>query len=176
MRKIIFITITLIFLVGGSISDLSARGFREAERIQKPPAAGTLKKIKPPAQDIIAQLPPFDKKAVQKAVHELASAWNEGTLSEYLDPGFYNKEKLLDAISKSVPSDATLRILNVRNVKQLKESVQQTGKAVERISSVSATVETQIEFDDPLTGFQRLPGTSEFIFMITETFSSGDLY
>jgi len=42
-----------------------------------------------------------------------------------------------------------------------------------RVSTVSVIVLTQIEFSDPQTGFQRLDGTNEWTFRVTERLGGG---
>jgi hypothetical protein len=68
-----------------------------------------------------------------------------------------------------VPRDAVLRVLGVQGVQTLEQYVQadDSGQAM-LVSRVSATVRTQVEFDDPAAGFQRREGTNEIVLLVKE--------
>ncbi len=86
-----------------------------------------------------------------------------------LATNFYDKSRLLDALNTNYPRDAKLRILAVQGVQTLAQYVQAGAGGVEQlVSRVSVTARTQVEFNDPRTGAQRLEGTNEYILLFTE--------
>lgn len=175
MKRATISIICFIFLFMQS-AELQARSFRERSPILKPAKEkAEVSKQESLPKEVIDELPPLDMQEVREIISDIADSWNSGTLSEYLDEGFYNKDRLLDTLAVEVPRDAVLRILNVRNLQVLRKSVERGGEetTVLRSSSVLAVVETQVEFNDPRTGFQRLPGTLEIILRIDETFTAG---
>ncbi len=167
--KIIFMAFIVLFLTG-TTTDTYARSFRGARHINVPGGKAALQPSEKLPSDI--KLPEFDDATVRDAVNSLADAWNSPGLVKYLDPGFYDRDRLLDTISSEAPHDARLRILSIRNIRKLDTSIhtRPEEKILERISRVSTVVETQVEFNDPATGFQRLSGTIEMIFNVSETF------
>lgn len=119
----------------------------------------------------VAEIQPPDRTALQGAVKELMGSWNSGELNEKLGQEFYDKDRLLDSIGENVPRDARIDVLGIQNVQVLGQYQQesQDGRPVDILTStVSATVRTQIEFNDPQRGFQRVDGTNEYILRITE--------
>jgi hypothetical protein len=172
-NKLLIILAISIFSTCASIN-VQARSFRGAEIILSPRALPQKGDASPrPADAALAgQLPAFDAGLVKNAVADLAQSWNSGKLSNYLDEGFYNKDRLLDTISSDIPKDAILRVLSIRNITVLNSSssIDPNTQKVERASRVSATVETQVEFNHPANGFQRLPGTLELTLQVVESF------
>ena len=175
MNKTIVIATSLLLLSFSFINDASSRSFRGVDRIISPVNKAVVQKdnVQKPAAEPDVQLPAFDEVIVRKAITELADSWNSGGLGEFVDEGFYNRDRLLDTLSSDIPEDAILRVIDIRNIKQLDSMVSEGNKAgtFDRTSRVSATVETQIEFNDPVTGFQRLPGTLEMILNVVESFT-----
>lgn len=107
-----------------------------------------------------------DEAMVIKAVQAIANAWNSGALDPLLDDRFPSKHLLLDTIDEVVPRDATLRITGIRSIGVLGQRYDKLNKQL--ISTVTATVDTQIEFNDPAQGFIRLDGTNEFVLRVEE--------
>jgi hypothetical protein len=110
-------------------------------------------------------------KTVETAVKNLASAWNSQALDSMLDDRFYDKQRLIDSLVEKAPRDAQLQILGIQNVQVLQQFVQPAEadrSGAVRVSRVSATVRTQIEFNDPAKGFQRIQGVNEFILEVRE--------
>ncbi|MBC8412871.1 hypothetical protein H8E50_04270 [bacterium] len=173
MKRKIAVVISLLIALSLPVPDLEA-GIRGRARIQTP-SKRLIEAMRRPAvsREIQAELPPLDEQEARTAIISISEAWNSGGLGEYLDESFYNKDRLLDTISSDIPQDAVLRVLNVRNIKMLNNSVAQGEEqgTIIRTSQVSAVVETQVEFNDPKTGFQRLPGTLEMVLKIDEIFS-----
>lgn len=151
--RIVYLMLILI-VVGLSVQ---ARDFRSIQPIAQPEAT--------PADAIaVIQMQPVPRFRVEQAIDAIAAAWNGGTLDPLLADSFINKSRLLDTIAEVVPRDAQLSILGIQAVSTLGQ-YQQNNKV---ISSVSAVVLSQIEFNDPLTGFQRLEGTGEWYFQVEE--------
>jgi hypothetical protein len=112
---------------------------------------------------------PVDPALVSEALQALARAWNTGSLEPLLADNFTNRQRLLDTLQEVAPRDARLQILGVQSV-VTHDQILQRGEdgAMRRVSTVTAVALTQIEFNDPRTGFQRLQGTNEYTFRVTE--------
>jgi hypothetical protein len=68
-----------------------------------------------------------------------------------------------------LPRDAKLRVLGIESIQTLEQTIDVTPDDQQtRISVVTATVRSQLEFDDPVSGFTRLDGTNEFLLRIKE--------
>lgn len=171
----------LPFFIAGiillAVLPAAGRTFRDLDPIQRRGEIVIQQNGRLPLEPQLADsLPAFDAEQVRQAVHELAAAWNTGRLASHLDPGFYNRNRLLETIATAVPKDALLRVVNIRSIQPYDSRVFRAvndSNRIERVSLVAATVETQIEFNDPQAGWQRLPGTSEFILQVNETFVAG---
>lgn len=157
------VLVAALIAVPGPGADAVARTFRDINPIARPGA------LPEGAQRVVA-LKPVDRQLVVKALHSIARAWNTGALGPLLADDFTNGSRLLDTLAEVVPRDARLRILSVRSVStldQYRQLERDSGK-MRQVSTVSAIVDTQIEFNDPDQGFQRLDGTSEYVLRITE--------
>jgi hypothetical protein len=141
-----------------------AAQFRGSNRIERPGAepeapAGATRVEKPE---------PVPRKLIEDAVRELMGAWNTEKLERLLADSFFDRSRLLDAIVEDAPRDATIRILSIQNVQTLTQFTRPEGEGSTLvISTVSAVVRTQVEFNDPTSGFRRLEGTGEYLFEIT---------
>lgn len=139
-----------------------ARSFRNINPIATPGK-------QPPGTERVAHPQPVDPALVRQAIDQIAAAWNTGALGPLLDETFVNRQRLLDTLQNVAPREARIRVLAVRSVATLDQFLAPEEKGGDkRISTVSAVVETQIEFNDPRTGFQRLTGTNEFILRVVE--------
>lgn len=114
------------------------------------------------------------REVVEKAVRDIADAWNSGRLEGYLDRDFANGLRLEDVFRFTLPRDAKLVVLSIRSVSVLDQQLSREpvtpNQAPSVVSLVNAVVETQIEFLDGRAGFVRLPGSNEFTLRITEAF------
>jgi hypothetical protein len=138
---------------------------RQLNRIPTPQAAPKL----PPGARAVASVRPVSTVGIEAAVRLIASAWNAPRLAPVLADNFYDKSRLLDALNTKVPRDATLRVLAIQGVQTLNQYLQTNAAGAELlVSRVSVTVRTQVEFNDPNKGFQRLDGTNEFILLVTQ--------
>lgn len=175
MKAATFISCILLASFMIPVMPAQARSFRDMDPILQPEEILIQQQGRTPVDPEIAQaLPPLDTALVPEAIRDLAENWNSGRLGQHLDPSFYNRERLLEAITTTAPRDAKLKIINIRDIRPLDVRVFNHAKRpgfIERVALVSATVDTQIEFNSPRTGWQRLPGTSEFLLQVSETFS-----
>jgi hypothetical protein len=119
-------------------------------------------------------LQPVQTEVATGALKTILEKWNNGNIGGVLGEDFYDKTRLEDAVVEKVPRDATIRLLSVGGIQTLNQYEQagDNGGSL-RVSVVSVTAVTQIEFNDPdpLPGessFQRLQGENEYILRITE--------
>ncbi|GAB3376252.1 hypothetical protein NCG89_11710 [Spongiibacter taiwanensis] len=106
---------------------------------------------------------------VTQQVEGLLSRWNTPEMQQDLAESFRDGQRLMESMDVVVPRDATLRLLSVQGVQTLKQFKRpaENGEPARRVSIVSATVSTQLEYQSP-SGFIRLPGVNEFVLEISE--------
>jgi len=157
-RLLLSLLAALVFSSGAH-----ARSFREMNPIGQPEPLGA-HQTRPTTVRAVSQ----DR--VRQAMDGIAQAWSGGNISRFLDANFANGNRLADTVREVVPRDARLRIISVRSAATLDQRMESPpGQAAKRISTVSALVESQIEFNDPTRGFQTLKGTNEYILRFVET-------
>ena len=148
-------------------STSSAREFRTLNEIR---AAS----LPPDGATTVEQFVPVDQRLVNEAVEQIMRQWS--TPQAYLNKDFYDASRLEDVLDTLVPRDALVRILSVQGVQtlqQFQEREETTGELV-RVSRVSVTVRTQLEYNDPASGLVTLPGTTEYILKFREPIPGGD--
>lgn len=138
-----------------------AKEFRDIHRLNKPSSAaeaGYGEVIKP-----------VEKSVIEDAVNQVFSKYNTSEFDSLLAKSFYNKDLLTDAIDSQVPRDAAIRVLGIRGMETLGQTVEvQPGSHVNKlVSTVSVTVQAQMEFNNA-SGFQRREGVNELILRITQ--------
>ena len=156
--------LTLIALV--AVAPLAvAQEVRQLNRIATPQALPTL----PPGARAVTASRPVPRERIEAAVNQVTASWNTAELAPLLAENFYDKSRLLDALNARVPRDAKLRVLAIQGIQTLNQYLQANpGGTEDLVSRVSVTVRTQLEFNDPTKGFQRLDGTNEIILLVTE--------
>ncbi|MCS3903361.1 hypothetical protein J2T55_001382 [Methylohalomonas lacus] len=166
MKRHALLFAALILLLTGIMpttsTDSQARTFREFRQIPKPEGL-------PDNAERVETIEPVDRELVERGVREILGAWNSGQLESLLAEAFVNRQKLADTLITVVPRDAELDLLSLRSFSTLEQyntAVSQKGRY--RVSKVSAVIRMQVIFNDPQTGYQRLPNTSEFIIEIRE--------
>ncbi|OGT01098.1 MAG: hypothetical protein A3F73_12135 [Gallionellales bacterium RIFCSPLOWO2_12_FULL_59_22] len=122
----------------------------------------------PPGARAAASARPVSRAKVEAAVKQIASAWNTQQLEPLLAKNFYDKRRLMDSLGTIVPRDAKLRVLGIQGVQTLNQYVQAGARGEQLVSRVSATLRTQVEFNDPSSGFRRLEGDNEVILLVYE--------
>lgn len=152
----------------GMAGALQARQFRGMRPIATPVATAV---NLPDGARPVANIKPLSREQIEPLVRKLMEAWNTPALSDKLDEGFYDKSRLTDAIDRIAPRDATLRVQSLQGVQTLSQYLIADPEARGReklVSVVSATVRTQLEFNDPSAGFVRRPGVNEYILKVTQ--------
>ncbi len=159
-----FTLCVLAILVCGTflLNKASARQFRLITPITTP------EKV-PEGAVRLERFSPVNRDLVISAVYALADAWNTGNMAPMLsEQRFYNKYRLLDTITDVAPYDAVLKIQSVGGITTLEQYVKPKEGRRRQVSIVSAIVRTQIEFNDPNTGFIQLHGRNEFVLEIEQ--------
>ncbi len=156
---ILFASLFTVFLLA------HAQEVRQLNRIAVPKAVQKL----PPGARALTTPHPVPQERIDEAVQAVVTAWNTPKLAPLLADYFYDKSRLLDALSTKVPRDAKLRVISIQGKQTLLQYLQKNIDGVEQLKSrVSVTLSTQVEYNDPQSGFQRLNGTNEVILLITE--------
>jgi len=161
----VILSLSLPALVG----KLEARQFRSARPIATP--VQTVPDL-PDGARAVANIVPLQREYVEPAVQEVMASWNTDGLGEHLGDGFYDRTRLLDVVDTIVPRDAKIRLQSIQSVQTLQQYIQPDPAregAEQLVSKVTVTARTQVEFNSPDTGFQRLPGVNEFLLKITHS-------
>ena len=143
------------------VTDAEAAQFRNLKIIAAPTPP-------PPGFEAVEPAVPLDPRLVEKAVCKLIEAWNSADLERMLSDSFVDKSRLLDSLAENIPRDARLRILAIRGIQTLEQFAKPESETSQLVQSrVSAIANTQLEFNDPVQGFQILEGTVEYVFDVT---------
>jgi hypothetical protein len=147
----------------------AAQESRQLNRIATPQTANKLAPAAlPPGARLAATAHPVPAANVEAAVRQLAAAWNTAAMRPLLANNFYDKDRLIDALAR-VPRDARLRVVAVEGINTLSQWIEKVADGREQyVSRVSATVRTQVEYNDARAGFQRLDGTNELVLIVRE--------
>ncbi len=151
---------------------VDAREFRSINRIKTP----VINQIDVPEGAIVSQTPkPVPRRIVEREVESIISKWNTKDMDETLAKEFYDRTRLLDTVEIEIPRDARLRIMAIKSSRTLLEYriAGKNGLADQVVSHVSAVVDTQLEFSDR-DGYQRLPGSNEYLIKVMRKRKSGD--
>ncbi len=156
------LTITLLAMAGLLVlsSGSPARQFRQLAPIATPT---TTARALPEGAKPVANPRPLPRARVERLLRGVLAKWNGAGMTQTLAPEFYDRSRLLDTVDRLAPRDATLRLLSLQGV----QTLQQYQQGDRRVSIVSATARTQLEFNDPTLGFVRRQGVNEFILRIT---------
>ena len=152
----------LLVALAGAVS---GRQFRHITPIAAPASSAS---ALPAGATPVAETRPFTRSEIDPLVRDTLAKWNTAEMADTLAESFFDQNRLLDAVDARVPRDAKLTVQGIQGVQTLQQ-YNVPGSGGERgdvVSIVSATVRTQLEFNDPQSGFVRRPGTSEFILEI----------
>ena len=146
---------------------LEAREFRKINKMGPAPKAAQ------PGEDA-QNFIPVDKALVDQAVESIMALWSTPQMQEYLSKDFYERDRLKDVIDSRLPRDAEVRIMGIGGAQTLQQREEVGASGVpERISEVSVTVRTQLQYTDPANGLMRFPGTTEYILNFREKLDEG---
>lgn len=133
----------------------AAQESRVLRPIERPEARAPL----PAGAVRLAPFQAVSRERIEKVVAEILAAWGERRLDAVLAEGFYDRERLRDAIEVRVPRDASLRLIAIQGWQVVDQY--RIGRIV--VSKVSITVRTQLEWQDPSRGLQRREGVNDFL-------------
>lgn len=144
----------------------TAQEARTLNPIARPPAGGAASAT-PPGSGAFRPVSPA---IVRAAVERLVKSWNTPDLGPLLSERFPDKARLLDALASGVPRDARLGLLAIQGMQVLDQRFAPSANGIELevTSRVSVTFRTQVEFNDPSSGFQRREGVNEAILTVRE--------
>ncbi len=140
-------------------ADANAREFRERRQIKTKLNAEKFTDVADGSTKIDTPLK-LDDQLVRSAIQSVFDNWGTAEISKYLGDKFPNRNQLINALERHVPYDARLEVRGIRAIRTLG----QRSKDGNVISVVAADVETEVFYQDPTLGVQRLRGTSEYVF------------
>ncbi len=139
-----------------------AQEFRLLNRIATPTAAQRL----PSGARLVTSPQPIPAAEIEAAVREVVGSWNKPNLEGLLAENFYDKSRLLGTLAAGVPRDAALRIVSIQGSQLLSQYTMAGPDGQQALyRRVAVTVRTQVEFNDPQKGFQRLDGTNDLVLL-----------
>ncbi len=162
------IALATMVVVGAANVAWSAE-FRGRRAIANPstPSTGALARPAPPAD-----LVPVDPRIVRKAVEDLYATYtfDNGRMQAFLKQVFHDRDRVLENIATRIPRDAKLTVLGLEAIQTLEQTEGRLPTSADRFreSRVAVLVRGQIEFSDPVVGFVRRRGVSEFILNVYE--------
>ncbi len=109
---------------------------------------------------------PVSRAVAGKVAEKIIAAWNGNNIDSVLADQFFDKSRLSDAMNTKVPRDARLEVLAIQDVQTLGQKVTTGPGGRQLVSTVSITLKTQVTFNDPANGYQRLQGVNEYIVRI----------
>ena len=120
----------------------------------------------------VEKIVPVDRAVVEQAIKKLFAAYrpNSRELENMLADKFRDKSRLLDTITDRVPRDAKLVVVGIQSIRTLTQYMKPdpaTGTML-RVSTVTARVRSQLEYNDAVRGFQRLEGTNEYLLEVRQ--------
>ena len=145
--------------------EINARQFRLLSPIASPEQNGT---AIPKGTIAVDNIQPLSREDVEPLIRDLLSQWNTAEMASTLSDSFYDKSRLLDVMDTGVPRDAKLRVQSVQGIQTLGQYIN-PGEGDERgelVSIVSATVRTQLEYNNASGSFVSQTGTNEFILQV----------
>ena len=117
----------------------------------------------------VAQPVPLKIEEVRANIDRTFSTWNNGDVSNVLADNFYDKSRFSDSMQTNIPKDSKVKVMGMGSVQTLEQRiVTDPSGGRSRVTLGSVTVNSQVEFNDPKSGFVRVPGTNEIIFEMTE--------
>jgi hypothetical protein len=141
---------------------VEASEFRRIRPIPAPSKKGP-EVIKP-----LKKFIPLNREVVENAMKKIVNFWSRNDLQKVLGKEFYDRERLQDAMNSKVPRDARLDILSIQGIQTLGQEIVKGEKGEMVVSTVSVTARTEVLYNDPQKGLQRLEGTNEYIIRIKE--------
>ncbi len=150
--------------LGGAAA--AAGEFRAYQTIPTPASAPLA------AGEALPGVVPVDPGKVEAAVDKVFEAYSgldPGKLESVLAESFFDRSRVVDNVADNIPRDAKLEVLGIRSVQTLSQSIE-TGDdgRRRRVSVVTATVSSQLEFNNSGGTLTRLEGTSEYLLRISE--------
>ena len=166
-RLLIALTFTClsVLMVSTLPMNAQARQFRQVVPIATPKKnVASL----PEGAQAVEKAVELGRDVVTAAVNDVISKWNTADMQSTLGEQFFDRARLGDAMDTLVPRDAILSVQSVQGIQTLQQYLMPADEGEDLVSIVSATVRTQLEFNNPSTGFVRLPGVNEFVLQVTQ--------
>lgn len=165
-RKFLGHCILLAAFTLGCFSVAHARQFRQLQPIASPNSIVLHKQgIKP-----VERVEQLSRKEIEPHIRDLLNNWNTQQMADSISDQFFDKSRLMDAVDTVVPRDAKIRLQSIQGIQTLQQYIQPSSQngSYDRISIVSATVQTQVEYNGT-NGLVRLQGRNELLLEVIQT-------
>jgi hypothetical protein len=116
----------------------------------------------------VKKIIPIDRETVERTMRAVAESWNTADMAKTLAASFQDKDRLTDSVNSYVPRDARLSLVSVGSYRVLRQETKDDPQGPLLLSRVSVIARTQIEYNDPVAGFQTRRGEQEYIIKITQ--------
>lgn len=163
-----FVLLCTAWVVAGAFVPefADAREMRRFNAIRTPQQVAQLGGVQ---VDPVDRILPVDPRVAREAITRFIGAWNTPLINSVLAENFVDKSRFLDSTATNVPRTARLRLLSIQGVQTIAQGRRSSEEGERQlISTVVATVRTQVEFNDATSGFVRLEGTNDFYLTVTE--------
>lgn len=146
-------------------TDVSGAEFRSRIQIRTPEAA-------PPGAVSVSSFRPVNRAMVEEGLRKIFAAYgaNPAKLGPMLASRFQDKSRLLDSMNINLPRDVKLNLLALEAVNTLRQHVVPgaPGAPGTLVSMVNATARTQLVYNDPKLGYQRLEGSADYLLRVRQ--------
>jgi hypothetical protein len=163
---------TVLPLIGAAVVTFGVMGLGHGAEFRRANPLPTPELLQQGAAEVARTIEPVSRKRVEAAIRRVFDSYNDmspAQLEAVLAKSFYDRTRLVDNLVDSLPRDAKLRVLGIGSIQTLEQTIDVTPDDQQtRISVVTATVRSQLEFNDPVSGFTRLDGTNEYLLRIKE--------
>ena len=120
----------------------------------------------------VTQFRSVDRSVIEGTIKRLFAAYTHkpGALDDLLAESFLDRSRVLDNLTRTLPRDATLKVLGIQGAQTLNQHIESDPRADGEllVSIVSVVVRSELQFNDRIAGFARLPTTSEYVFRIEQ--------
>lgn len=163
------LAVLVLMAISAGLSTPLQADIRKIKTISTPGSQGRPGTID--AKSLGVELEPITRADIENAARNFFKEWPTGNAGALISQEFPNKQRLLDTIIDTVPRDAQINVLGVRAIIKYPDKIKmlEDGSGFDRFSEATATVRTQIIFNDT-NGRQVINGENDYTFEFREEY------